>query len=401
MMETGQVILFLSSVVTAVLLMVALVHFRYHYNKSLPGRLMSFFLFCVFYATFVPLLIQSGLIVHLPHLYRTGTFGGLLAAPLMYLITVSSLTGRRLKPIDGLHLLPVVFYIINFFPFLTLSAAEKVSIIQGQSVQSALYSYTEGWLVKGNIMGDIRVLQLVVYLVLTIRMVVLEKYELSQWKDAPFNWKPVILQLIMFIALYLLPVLVSYGTWFGLAPSEAYQLSFLLANLVLVVVFLSNPELMYGLRVVVQPVVVPEGAVAAVEAGIPTASDGPAVLEESTDPLGDRVRRRIDRIKDHLNKTQSFLNPEFSQMFLERELGISAKLISQTVKEGTGMNFSAFINDLRISHVLDKFMSEPQWRSYTVETLASLVGYRSPTSFYSNFKDKTGKTPREYIESLS
>lgn len=400
-MELNDLILFFSSVVNLALFIVFLVHFRFNFRKTLPGQLTSCFLFSVFYATIVPMLIQSGLIVHVPHLYRTGTFGGMLAPPLMYLITVSSLTGRRLKAVDLLHLLPLVLYVVNFLPFFILGAADKVAIIQGQTINSAMYSYSEGWLVNGNIMGDLRVVQILFYLVLTIRKVILEKYELNEWKDGTFNWKPVIIQLIIFIALYLLPLVVRFGTWFGMAAGDTYQLSFLVANLVLVLIFLFNPELMYGLRVVAaghqsQPLVpTEESDPVNVIAPVPVLDEGGA------DPVADRIRRRIERIREHLQTTQSFLNPEFSQAFLEKELGISAKLISQTIREGTGMNFSMFINDLRISYVLDKFATDPQWRSFTVETLASMVGYRSPTSFYSNFKDKTGKTPREYIESLS
>ena len=400
-MEIIDLILFFASVVNMVLFALFLVHFRFHFRKTLPGQLTSYFLFSVFYATMVPLLIQSGLILKVPHLYRTGTFAGMLAPPLMYLITVSSLTGRRLKAVDLLHLLPLVFYAVNFLPFFMLGAAEKVAIIQGQSINSATYSYSEGWLVNGNIMGDLRVVQILFYLVLTIRKVILEKYELNQWKDAPFNWRPVIIQFVIFIALYLLPLVVRFGRWFGMEPWDTYQLSFLVANFVLILIFLFNPDLMYGLRVVAaaqqsQPVVPTEESET-----VRVVEPAPILQEVGMDPVADRVRRRIERIREHLQANQSFLNPEFSQVFLEKELGISAKLISQTIREGTGMNFSAFINDLRISYVLDKFRTDPQWRSFTVETLASMVGYRSPTSFYSNFKEKTGKTPREYIENLS
>jgi len=396
-MQITNLILFFSGVVNMVLFIVAVVHFRFHFRRSTRGRLTSVFLFAVFYASFVPNLIQSGLIVHLPHLYRTGTFGGLLAPPLMYLITVSSLTGRRLRMTDLLHLLPCAFYLINFYPFFTLSAAEKVSIIQGQGFQSALYSYSEGWLVGGDVMGDIRMLQILLYLFLTVRIVMTEKRDLEQWKDEPFNWKPVILQLILFVTLYLLPALVSFGSWFGMTRSDTYQLSFVVANMLLVALFLFNPQLMYGLRIVTKA---PEdgeqkGAEVVVEEEEKEKVGGNGVTDVS-----ERLQRRIERIRKHLEETHSYLSPEFGLTTLEKELGISGKLISQTIKEGTGQNFSGFINSLRIGYALEKLNSEPAWRTYTVEALAPMVGYKSPTSFYNNFKDQTGKTPREYIDSL-
>jgi YesN/AraC family two-component response regulator len=193
---------------------------------------------------------------------------------------------------------------------------------------------------------------------------------------------------------------VSFSSWFNIPLKDTNQLSFAVANMVLVGFFLSNPELLYGFRVLKQ---VPELQEVRTECGEPLV---PVVIESempkpAAEQINDRVRKRIERIQSHLESTKSFLSPEFSLVVLEKELGISAKLISQTIKEGAGLNFTSFINEMRISYVVEMIQSDLKWRSLTVEALAIAVGYRSPTSFYNNFKDKTGKTPREFIESFS
>ena len=382
------------------LFMVSVIHLRHNYSGSLTRRMTSLFLLSVFYATFVPYLIQTGFIVYLPHLFRTGTFAGLLAPPLMYLITVTAMRRRRLTWLDSLHLLPVLFYAINLSPVFLLSAAEKISLIKGQTVSAALYHYSEGRIVNGAVMGDIRLLQILFYLVITLRQVILYKHELDSWKEDDFNWKPVIMQLMLFVFLYIIPFMVSFSSWFNIPLKDTNQLSFAVANMVLVGFFLSNPELLYGFRVLKQ---VPELQEVRTECGEPLV---PVVIESempkpAAEQMNDRVRKRIERIQSHLESTKSFLSPEFSLVVLEKELGISGKLISQTIKEGTGLNFTSFINEMRISYVVEMIQSDLKWRSLTVEALAIAVGYRSPTSFYNNFKDKTGKTPREFIESFS
>jgi AraC-like DNA-binding protein len=357
-------------------------------------------LLSVFYATFVPYLIQSGLIIYLPHLYRTGTFAGLLIPPLIYLIAVTAMYNRPLTWLDSLHLLPLLFYMINFSPLFFLSSVEKVSLLKSQSVSSALYHYSEGWLVNGAFMGNIRILQILFYLVITLRQVIFFKYELDQWKEYDFAWKPVIMQLMLFFCLYLLPIMVDFSTWFNIPFQDTNQLIFAVSNMILVLFFLSNPEFLYGSRILEQTPklqMVREGFSDPILPMVTENKKVEAVVENNNI----RVRKRIDRIKSHLVSTKSYLSPEFSLVSLEKELGISGKLISQTIKEGTGLSFSSFINEMRIFYVLEMIQNDLNWKNFTVEALASSVGYRSPTSFYTNFKEKTGKTPREFIESVS
>ena len=382
------------------LFLVTVLHTWHNFAGSLTSRLTSLFLFCVFYATLVPHLILTGFIVHLPHLYRTGTILGLLGAPLMYLITSTAMTGRKLKWADAWHLVPLVFFVINFFPMFMLGTEDKLSLIQAKTSSAAIYSLSEGWLVNGAVMGDIRILQIIFYLGITIRRIIIHKQELEQWNDEDFNWRPVIMLLLLFVSFYLLPFLVSISSWFGGSTVDTVQFSFAIANMVLVIFFLSNPELLYGFRVLKSAKSAVEGVVAEPQdtrVEVVVESSMPEVL---TDQASERASRRIARISKHLSDTKSFLSPEFGLSTLEKELGISGKLISQTIREGTGQNFSAFVNDLRISHVLEQLQNDPRWKSFTVETLAAQAGYRSPTSFYNNFKEKTGKTPREFIEDL-
>jgi len=382
------------------LFIVWVIHFRYNYSGLLTRRLTSLFLLSVFYATFVPYLIQTGFIIYLPHLYRTGTFAGLLVPPLIYLITVTAMHKRSLTWLDSLHLLPLLFYLINFSPVFLLSSVEKVSLIKEQSVSSALYHYSEGWLVKGAFMGNIRILQILFYLVITLRQIIFFKDELEQWKECNFNWKPIVMQLLLFCCLYLLPIMVDFSTWFNIPFQDTNQLVFSVSNMILAVFFIFNPEFLYGSRIGKQA---PELQMVCEEFSDPIV---PVVTETqmSKAPVENnnvRVRKRIDFIQSHLVSTKSFLSPEFTLGSFEKELGISGKLISRTIKQGTGLSFSSFINEMRISYVVEMIQSDLNWKYYTVEALASSVGYRSATSFYTNFKEKTGKTPREFIDSVA
>jgi AraC-like DNA-binding protein len=277
---------------------------------------------------------------------------------------------------------------------------EKVSLIKEQSVSSALYHYSEGWLIKGSYMGNIRILQIFFYLVITIRQIIFFKHELYQWKEYDFNWKPVVMQLLLFCCLFLLPIMVDFSTLFNIPFQDTDQFIFAVCNMILAVFFIFNPAFLYGSRIGKQA---PELQMVCEEFSDPIV---PVVKEThmskaAVENNNVRVRKRIDRIQSHLVSTKSFLSPEFSLGSFEKEIGISGKLISQTIKEGTGLSFSSFINEMRISYVVEMIQSDLNWKNFTVEALASSVGYRSATSFYTNFKDKTGKTPREFIDSAA
>jgi AraC-like DNA-binding protein len=101
-------------------------------------------------------------------------------------------------------------------------------------------------------------------------------------------------------------------------------------------------------------------------------------------------------MENHFIKNQPFLQQRYSIRNLAGEIGIPAYLLSIFINQEYGMNFSEFINDIRVSYLIELTRKNPEYLSkYTLEVLGQMGGFNSRTTFILAVKRKTGKTPSE------
>lgn len=75
-----------------------------------------------------------------------------------------------------------------------------------------------------------------------------------------------------------------------------------------------------------------------------------------------------------------------------RHFGYSEKYLSKLIQEKTGRTFKQLVTESRMrcaSHLL-------LYSSKSVEDISCEVGYRAPSSFYKNFQETYGVSPRQY-----
>lgn len=77
-------------------------------------------------------------------------------------------------------------------------------------------------------------------------------------------------------------------------------------------------------------------------------------------------------------------------------VGLNPSYLSALFKRGTGVNFTNYISDKRIS-AAKELLKDPL---RSAGEIASLTGYESASYFTRAFKKKTGMTPTEYRKSL-
>ncbi len=70
--------------------------------------------------------------------------------------------------------------------------------------------------------------------------------------------------------------------------------------------------------------------------------------------------------------------------------------ISKYFKQKTGINFSEYLNDVRMTRAAD-MLEQGDCRTYEV---SEAVGYQNPKNFTRSFKRRFGKTPREFRQGL-
>lgn len=110
---------------------------------------------------------------------------------------------------------------------------------------------------------------------------------------------------------------------------------------------------------------------------------------------------RNDRAGDAANAIKKYIDENFSSqdMTLEtvsRRFSYNPKYVSSMFKEHFGVNFSEYLNSVRIQHacaLMDKGFT-------SVKDIAQLCGFRDPMYFSRVFKMRTGSSPRSYCDAI-
>ena len=77
-------------------------------------------------------------------------------------------------------------------------------------------------------------------------------------------------------------------------------------------------------------------------------------------------------------------------------IGYSPKYFSKYFKSYMEIGFSEYLDNYRIKKACEIMKEQPNIK---FSAISSKVGYENPSTFYKNFKRRTGMTPKEYIKS--
>ena len=100
----------------------------------------------------------------------------------------------------------------------------------------------------------------------------------------------------------------------------------------------------------------------------------------------------IERIEHYLNQEKEFKNVELSLDKISRSLDTNRTYISENINAHYGYSFRVLLNKLRINEAR-KMLIDDKFSHYSIEGIATSVGYRNLSSFNSAFKKETGITP--------
>jgi YesN/AraC family two-component response regulator len=111
-----------------------------------------------------------------------------------------------------------------------------------------------------------------------------------------------------------------------------------------------------------------------------------------------KEEKLMNRIEVLLEEHHSYLNSEFSLKSIEKELNLSGRYISTAIKSKKGLNFNQYIHQKRMDYFLNHYVNKISFANKTIEEVAADLGYKSINTFYVNFKNTTGMTPKEFFE---
>lgn len=111
---------------------------------------------------------------------------------------------------------------------------------------------------------------------------------------------------------------------------------------------------------------------------------------ESAHALGEQLRTLLD-------DPSVICDPELSLARLSELTGSNSKYVSQAINESFGMNFSALLNERRITIARQK-LTDPANDNLTIAAIAASIGYKNQTSFIASFKKIVGMTPSTFLK---
>ncbi len=126
-----------------------------------------------------------------------------------------------------------------------------------------------------------------------------------------------------------------------------------------------------------------------------------AVLEEknSSDVPEETKQHILDGLKK-LEAKEYFLQQDCNSYNVAKKINTNTSYLSKVINAHYGKNFNTYINDLRINYAIVRLKNDVIFRSYSIQSIAEELGYKSADSFTKYFKKDTGLNPSFYIKEI-
>ncbi|MFW6347949.1 MAG: tetratricopeptide repeat protein [Cyclonatronaceae bacterium] len=110
----------------------------------------------------------------------------------------------------------------------------------------------------------------------------------------------------------------------------------------------------------------------------------------------ERAKRAVfEQLQALMHSEKIYLEKGLGLSDLSTRMGVSARIISASVKYYSGSSFNHFINDYRIGEAI-KILEDKHQNYLSLDAVYINCGFTSKTTFYSAFNRITGMTPSEY-----
>ncbi|MEK6479188.1 helix-turn-helix domain-containing protein [Catalinimonas sp. 4WD22] len=335
--------------------------------------------FSLTWTLLITFLNESGLIIHFPHIFRTGIPSGFLFGPATYLyIRAYPNNEKRNSFYDYLHFLPSVLVLADLIPFHIKPTAEKKEIIQNYINNSNAYlNWNEGTLIFEGLTWFV-CLYILVYVGFSVKKIY-ARYKINQtaqrknFSGAEFKWLLSLVTSVSVIALMFL--------WSVITKSEyhfAYTTFAIVSGFICMAftfMLFHSPHILYG------------------EVKIMSATKKYTPFDET------QLESYVEKVKQFVHESKCFLKISYSLEDLAKDTEIDRRQLSMIINQGIGMKYNEMINRFRLEYLMQHYR-EVNHKNLTIEGIASEVGFNSRTTFFHSVKKFTGLTPTEFVKRL-
>lgn len=384
-LDLANIIYFTSVIVGTI---TGLILFVYSLRRNKSNIPLSLYFLSLSAAIFLVLLINSGLMVHFPNLYRTGNIFALIFVPMPFLYVQCITQNRTLKWYDAFHFIPLLIYSIDFAPVLLLENEEKVKLILDDIKDPNQFTgFNQSRFFPKGFHQFFRTVLINIYWL--VQILVLVKWQKSLKRDQTKfekDWKVwiasfMVLQFFLFFPYYLTLFWLDSSLAFTLVHSSGAILLFSSA-----VLLYFYPKLLYGVN-----------EVKYVSDQIPQnesqKADKPDLNQEA------KMRELATLITNWIYEKKVYLKHGYSIQDFARDTQVPYYQISACITRYLDSTFSDLLNKKRIEYSL-KLLQKGNYSKFTLEALSHECGFNNRNSFSSAFKKFTGMTPSEYSRGL-
>jgi AraC-like DNA-binding protein len=116
--------------------------------------------------------------------------------------------------------------------------------------------------------------------------------------------------------------------------------------------------------------------------------------------LNDDDLTLINAFEKLMMSNKTFCTADLTQDKVAKKLGTNRTYLSKAINDHYNMSYSRWLNEVRISES-KKMLVDEKYDHYSIEGIATSVGFSSLSTFNSNFKSITGLTPSYFRKNYS
>ncbi|WP_196890940.1 AraC family transcriptional regulator [Aureivirga marina] len=117
---------------------------------------------------------------------------------------------------------------------------------------------------------------------------------------------------------------------------------------------------------------------------------------EISEKLVEEILEKLEKFE----KSTKFTNKKYTLSSLAKELNTNSSYLSKIINAEKKLNFSTYLNTLRIEFAIQKLKEDKKFRSFTVKAIAEEVGFKTAQSFSATFFKYKGLYPSAFIKQL-
>ncbi len=123
--------------------------------------------------------------------------------------------------------------------------------------------------------------------------------------------------------------------------------------------------------------------------------------EKNTSDISSEIVAQILDGLQKLEVQEYYLKQDCNAYNMAKKIKTNTSYLSKVINAEYQKNFNTYINDLRINYSIVRLKNDTKFRSFSIQSIAEELGYKSADSFSKYFKLHTGLNPSFYIKQLN